>query len=1176
MSRLSSVARSLLAIALFLLPSAAHAQTGTIAGQVRDSQGGALPGVTVEVSSPALIEKIRSTQTDGNGRYQIGALPVGTYQVRFSLENFNTVSRSNVVVTSDFTATVSGDLKIGARTETVNVVAEAPVVDVQNARVQQVFQGSDIAELPTTRDVPGLMLLVPSLVTSSGVCSGGVGIFCQPFTSGFNSHMSDTRIPFFGLADADGANQGRIMVDGMVINAGRNNLAAGITNGIVQDVANVQEVTFTLSGALGESETGGASINIVPRTGGNRYAGNYFTSYTSTRWFDRNRDTRLTTQDTQEYNYDYDVTGAFGGPIRRDRFWFYLNARHRGQDQYPNGGTIPGYLNLNEGKFAANYLPDRDRGQQSFRNLYRNAAVRLTAQVSQKNKLNLYWDEQDACTNPCYGMINVVDSPEAYFTLQQRPNHLSQLSWTNPFTNRLLFEAGITAVLTHSDTTKHREFPNYRHMPRVCETGPTVGRDAFGLKVNTAVANTQGGAGSCSVFTTMNSGSLNAEFPNSEGAGTLVKDKNFRSRASASYITGSHNAKLGYEGVYYEEQFTNSPNDLRMNYHYQTPASTGTWNNTTRTGNCLDPAAPLGACGNMALYYPEDPYNLQFMRPKPVGFRINTGPVTADERTWFGALFIQDQWTLNRFTLNGAVRYDHAESRYGESCVGPDVYVPTQTDGRDFWCSPAKKGARYNDITPRWGVAWDVFGNGKTSIKWNMGKYLQAASLSGLYNDDNDIRRSTNGMTRGWDDLNGNRIVDCEIMNPAPHTLPGGDFCASLFTTGTTTPTNTFQQFGRQPTSLFNPDTICGRHENSSQRHQDYCALAGQNLMTGWGARRYEWQFGLGVQHELLPRLSVEVTYNRRKYGNLTDSDTLGRGCDYFLAADPTDCFNRQLDYESDQHDFYMFTAPIDPRLPNGGGYVIRGLSTQKQTGGLPDLGDVTVLRDELEYSWNGVDTNFVLRARGGLRVSGGTSTGRSNRDTCHVTDFDTPNVKGRVGNEYRGGCRPYRPFQTNVRANASYTIPWVDLLVGAVFQYRPGPERDAELTISNLDVQWEAASAHRAGTQFFGNTATSTANVDLLDTGDLYGEGLRLWDLNFSKNIRFAGRRVNFGVNVYNVFNSDAATGYEEDYTAFRLADGTWVADNPATANVEVQDWGRVTSITTPRFLRFTVSFDF
>ena len=110
---------------------------------------------------------------------------------------------------------------------------------------------------------------------------------------------------------------------------------------------------------------------------------------------------------------------------------------------------------------------------------------------------------------------------------------------------------------------------------------------------------------------------------------------------------------------------------------------------------------------------------------------MNTGVGTADERVWFGALYLQDQWTLKRFTISGAVRYDHAKSRYGETCIGPDRFVPVQADGKNFWCSAPADGVSYNDVTPRWAVAWDVFGTGKTSIKWNMGKYLQAAGFGG-------------------------------------------------------------------------------------------------------------------------------------------------------------------------------------------------------------------------------------------------------------------------------------------------------------------------------------------------------------------------------------------------------------------------------------------------------------
>ena len=149
--------------AMLFLPCLAYGQVGSVAGTVRDSSGAVVPGVTVEVTSPALIEKVRSTTTDDSGRYQITALPVGTYTVTFSLTGFSAVRRDNIPITSDFTANINAQMAVGGVAETVVVSAEAPSVDVQNARVQHVFQGDDVANLPTERDLAGLMNLVPAL-----------------------------------------------------------------------------------------------------------------------------------------------------------------------------------------------------------------------------------------------------------------------------------------------------------------------------------------------------------------------------------------------------------------------------------------------------------------------------------------------------------------------------------------------------------------------------------------------------------------------------------------------------------------------------------------------------------------------------------------------------------------------------------------------------------------------------------------------------------------------------------------------------------------------------------------------------------------------------------------------------------------------------------------------------
>ena len=167
---------------------------------------------------------------------------------------------------------------------------------------------------------------------------------------------------------------------------------------------------------------------------------------------------------------------------------------------------------------------------------------------------------------------------------------------------------------------------------------------------------------------------------------------------------------------------------------------------------------------------------------------INTGPSTLDNRVSYAGFYAQDQWTLKRFTLSGAIRYDHAMSSYPETCIqgtdngltrgnGNEPYVPLQVGGefagQRGYCTAKTDGVSYNDFTPRWGVAWDVFGTGKTSVKFNMGKYLSGASIAGIYADANPASRTVNRYTRTWTDVDGDRIVDCDLLNFAAQTRGG-------------------------------------------------------------------------------------------------------------------------------------------------------------------------------------------------------------------------------------------------------------------------------------------------------------------------------------------------------------------------------------------------------------------
>ena len=374
-------------------------------------------------------------------------------------------------------------------------------------------------------------------------------------------------------------------------------------------------------------------------------------------------------------------------------------------------------------KWGANYEPDRTNGWLTFRNEYKKANVRLTLQATQKNKFNIYWDEQSSCTNPCYGMINVVDSPEGYGSLQSYPNRLTQLSWTNPFTNRMLFEAGLSYISTHEDITKHREFSNPRTIPRICEAGPTVGRDEVAIKVNTSVTNTIGGARHVRHLQHDDLRIHQLQFPDGdrtsaqrrhvpEPRGRVV---HHRRTQCQDWVRGrlllGENPKRGQRSAA-QLPLPDASHDGHLEHHdAKRELSAG----SSRPAVSLrqhEPVLPGGRHQHIPAY--------QTCRVPDEHRRA-----ISDERVWFGALYLQDQWTLNRFTINGALRYDHAESRYGASCIGPDVLVPVQTAMRsNHGARRRPRACSYNDITPRWGVAWDVFGNGKTSVKWNMGKYL--------------------------------------------------------------------------------------------------------------------------------------------------------------------------------------------------------------------------------------------------------------------------------------------------------------------------------------------------------------------------------------------------------------------------------------------------------------------
>src|SRR5437764_7978962 len=261
--------RALGALCLALLPAVASAQTSAIAGTVKDTSGAVLPGVTVEAASPVLIEKVRSAVSDGNGQYRIEGLRTGTYTVTFTLPGFSVVKRENVELTSDFTATINADLKVGAVEETITVAAESPVVDVQNITTRTVMTRDVLDAIPTGRNIQAVGIMIPGTNVSFG---GGNALNRDVGGSG---NLQQSPLNYKGSNDAVQT------VEGMRLN---NLCANGAYSGVYWNEGSLQEISYVTGADSTEMGQGGVRVNMVPKDGGNSFHGVVVGNYTTGNW----------------------------------------------------------------------------------------------------------------------------------------------------------------------------------------------------------------------------------------------------------------------------------------------------------------------------------------------------------------------------------------------------------------------------------------------------------------------------------------------------------------------------------------------------------------------------------------------------------------------------------------------------------------------------------------------------------------------------------------------------------------------------------------------------------------------------------------------------------------------------------------------------------------------------
>jgi hypothetical protein len=1005
------------ALMILAAPAAVWAQA-SIAGTVKDTSGALLPGVTVEASSPALIEKVRTAVSDGTGQYRIENLRPGVYTVKFVLTGFSTVSREGVEVSGSATVSINADMRVGSLEETITVTGESPTVDLQSAQRQTVLTNEVIKAIPTAGSYNALLVLVPALLGGQQDVSTGP---CNSCT--FSAHGT-----MLSLGGNRANTDGRLLVDGISIAVPQ----AGGTN-YLTDTRNAQEVTFTVSGSMGEVESGGPVMNIIPRSGGNVVSGNGYVA-----WANGDLQSSNLSDELRRFNItpsplikNYDLSAAAGGPLQKDRIWFFGTVRGQGSSSYITNM----YYNRNAGD-PNKWLYEPDRSRQAFNDkTWQNASGRITMQVTPRNKVHVFWDEQKVCTQCENGgnYANATTSPEGNGYGDLHPMRFQQATWTSPVNNKLLLEGGFGYFFSRWGG-RAKQDPYTGNLARIIE------QCAAGCPANGNIPNLMYRSQTTDLF--------------SDG-----RNKNITTtwRATAAYVTGGTTLKFGYIGNQLGDlrSANRSPNDLRYRVNNGVP--------------------------NQLTQYVHDQQNDLWMRND--------------------ALYVQQQWTRGRLTLQGALRFDHAWS-----------WAPPQRLETRFWAQPLVFDETpvvdsYKDLTPRAAVTYDLFGNGKTAIKATLGRYLESTVTASNYGLGNPTSRIATNVFRTWTDRNGNWQPDCDLSNPQPQDFgPSGDFCGIInnLNFGTATFSNT-----------IDPE-----------------------ILEGWGVRPSDWNWGVSVQHEVLPRTSVEIGFFHREFYGFAVTDN--------LAVNPAD-FTQ-----------FSITAPQDSRLPNGGGYQVGTLYDLN----VPSLFGVT--RNFITYAdrygnayqtYNGIDVTVSSRTRNGITVQGGFSGGYSTSDNCEVRE-KVPEIA--LLNPY---CHIETSFLPQYKGIATYILPKIDVSVSGTFTSKPGIQVSgfgtpvaggafaANYTVSNTVVQ------PILGRPLSGSAQNITVN--LIEPHSVLGDRVNELNVRVGKILRFGTARANVGVDIYNLLNAATPLSYNQAF----IPNGAWLTP---------------TSVLSARFAKISMQLDF
>jgi hypothetical protein len=1010
---------------LLVLPATVHGQ-GSIAGIVKDTSGGVLPGVTVEAASPALIEKVRSVSTDGAGQYTIVDLRPGVYTVTFSLAGFSTVKREGIELSGNFIATVNADLRVGALEETITVSGAAPIVDVQSVGEQKVMNKDIIDNIPTSRTQYSIATMIVGINSSNVSDVGGKNSITLVNLTAHGSRNTDQRFTLDGLS-TDSAE------------------CAGQCSGYLMNIGSSAEMAVDYASGGAEFENGGVRVNVIPKEGGNTFSGSMFASTvrggppdnSSNGWMQANNLTKELQDRGLAVPTDirklWDVNPGMGGPLKRDKLWFYTAARTNGEHTYAGA-----WANKNAGDPTKwHYEPATDVQKLETYRVQRSLNLRLTWQMNEKNKMSVFYDKQYRCS--CPTGLSPTQMAESGTGWEYTNNDYAQVTWSSPVTNRLLLEAG---------AGRHPErwvSPTGYH---TAEPPPIPANNGVTANFNLIPVEEQ------------RTGMLYRGISN--GGNDDTRQATVRTRFALSYVTGSHSMKAGVTTAHKWRNRLAWPVGGETNLRYR--FNNGVPNQLTQFAT---------------------PYDNRSVMPIDLG------------------LYVQDRWVVGKLAASLGVRFDLLKNYFPEQHLGATVFWPE----RDI-SYPHTPWVSWRDLTPRMGVAYDVFGNGRTALKASANKYTLGVGLQGFFGDgSNPVVLRGVSTTRSWNDRfypvgdprRENYVPDCDLRS-ATGNAECGPMASNIFV----------------PQPVYDIDPA---------------------VLHGWNSRAYNWAFSTEVEQVLTPDLGMSLGYFRRIYGNFIAKDNLAT-----TASDYTK---------------WSYTAPVDSRLPNGGGYLVDGMYDLNEN----KVGEVNgyyQFSDNYGRSiehWDGVDFGMQANLPNSLMVRGGFSTGRTLIDTCELVAKSpeivsstapagaTTALSTRPQTTY---CRDNSGFLTQYKALGTYTVPRVDVQISVNYQNLPGASLAANVTVPT------ATAALTLGRPLSARGPNVTVNV--LAPYQVTTERINQLDFKFGKRFSHGRARTTVSLDVFNAMNLSTVL----------------------TENQSFAVWRSPLSILQARFAKIGVQFDF